>query len=1075
MKRILSLLFLLLPSLLFAQASDGPLYMRRPAISPDGQWIAFEYQGELFKVPAQGGTAIPLTSTDAYENYPVWSNDGSKIAFAADRHGNFDVYVMSAEGGRADRLTYHSARDIPYAFSNDDQNVLFGTARNDIYTSVRFPNRSLFMKLYRVPVNGGRSVMLNSAGTEYISMSSDGSTMIFQNRKGYESKERKHEHASVTPDIWTYNFETEEYNQLTDYNGSNLEPVWGEGDSYYFLTDRDGDLNVYKGRVGSSDFEQITDFDKNPVRSLSRANDGTLAFWQNGEIYTMAPDGDPQKVDITIQADFAQQTTRTLHVTNDEISEMAASPNGEEIAFVYRGDIFVTSTSGSTSKQLTNTPYQERMVTFGPEGRTIYYSVEDNFDWDINKITIAHDDEPYFYGSTVTNDEQVRATDEDEFQPVISPDGTKMAYLEDRNILKVYDMESDKTVTVIPRGINYSYSDGDQYYTWSPDSRWLLAQSNEKTFSRAEVDLIKADGSGERMNLTKNGFNDGRPKWALDGKAMLWMSSREGLRNLSRGGQGDVFATFFDKEAYDRFTLSEDELELKKKEAKQDSTDQEKTEEKEKEPEKLDLNLQNLEDRTERLTINSSMLSDFLMSDDGEKLFYLAKYQDNYDLWVTMPRTHTTKVLARLNARGGGSLAFDKDKTHLFVLAGGKITKVEVKSGDAQPLRINSQMTLDAAGERAYILGHAWQQVQDKLFDPDLQGVDWDYYYQNYKRFLPYLSNNYDFCNMLSEFLGELNVSHTGCRYSPDFENPDRTASLGLLYNVKQGGEGLVVKTILEGGPLDNADSEVQPNDVLQAIDGTEITGEFDWAKLLNNKTGAYTRLTFHRPESGKTWDEVIQPISRGQEQQLMYQRWLDTMDAMADSISNGTVGYVHVRGMNESSYRHVFGKVLGENFSKEALTVDTRFNGGGWLHDHLATFLNGVLYMKFAPQGKVVPGGESMNKWTKPSNVIMSESNYSDAFMFPFIYKQLDIGQLVGMPVPGTGTAVWWESQINPNLVFGIPMVASKATGADHFTENHQLEPDVKVRTPYSEILHGKDAQLEKAVKLLMEKTASN
>ncbi|MGH2643152.1 MAG: S41 family peptidase, partial [Chitinophagaceae bacterium] len=176
------------------------------------------------------------------------------------------------------------------------------------------------------------------------------------------------------------------------------------------------------------------------------------------------------------------------------------------------------------------------------------------------------------------------------------------------------------------------------------------------------------------------------------------------------------------------------------------------------------------------------------------------------------------------------------------------------------------------------------------------------------------------------------------------------------------------------------------------------------------------------------------------------------------------------VQAMNDPSFRTVINKVLGKNWNKKALIVDTRFNGGGWLHDYLATFLSGKLYLKFAPQGHIVPGGESMNRWDKPSCVLMSQSNYSDAFIFPYIYKGLGIGKLIGMPVPGTGTAVWWETQIDPQIIFGIPMIATEGIGQDHFTENHELEPDIKVPNPYNKILNGQDPQLAEGVKEMLK-----
>lgn len=1074
MKRYLFFLLLALPLLAVGRAGNDPMWVTHPAISPDGRWIAFEYKGDIFKVSATGGTAVPLTMTSAYDGYPVWSHNGKYIAFASDRHGNFDVYIMSSDGGTATRLTYNSAADIPSDFTVGDKNVIFGTSREDIYTSVRFPIPSLFMKLYRVPVAGGRSVMINSAGTQYARYNKNGSEIIFQDRKGYESEQRKHERASVTRDIWTYNFKTNQYTQLTHFQGNDMEPVWGDGDTYYYLSEQNSnDMNVFRASLSDPGQPvQLTHYKRNPVRGLSRSQTGVLCFKHDGAIYTLSSGQRPQKVNITIQADFAQHATQTLSVTNSHITEMDLSPNGKEVAFVYRGDIFATSVDGHTTKRLTDTPYQERMIEFSPDGRSIIYSVEKNGSWDIDKLHIANKSEPYFYASTVVDNTPVIATDKDEFQPRYSPDGKKIAYLEERNILKVYDTETHKTVTVIPKGVNYSYSDGDQYFEWSPDSKWILAQSNEGTFTRSEIDIMKADGSGERRDLTESGFDDFLPKWGMGGKMMAWVSNREGMKNLSRGSQGDVYAMFFSQKAFDRYNLSKEDFDLLKEEEKKDTT---KTKEDKKNKTKpLILDLNNLDSRTKRLTINSSLLSDFVLSKDGEKLFYLAKYERGYDLWQTEPRTHDTKILAHLNSRSGGSLAIDKDGKNIFVLAGGRISKVDISKGSVKPLSINANIDWNASGERAYILRHAWQQVRKKLFDPNLQGVDWKYYYDHYNSMLPSVNNDRDFCTLLSEMLGELDVSHTGCYFRPSPDNPDQTASLGMLYDETKGGNGLVVEDIITGGPMDNSTTEVKPGDILEKIDGEQITGSFDWARLLNHKAGVFTRLTFSDPHSQKTWDEVIKPISGGKERSLMYDRWVHIMQKMTDSLSHGQIGYVHVEAMNDPSYRTVFGKVLGKNFNKKALIVDTRFNGGGWLHDDLVTFLSGKLYMRFAPQGHIVPGGESMDKWDKPSCVLMSQSNYSDAFMFPYIYKELGIGKLIGMPVPGTGTAVWWERQIDPSLIFGIPMVASEGVGEQHFTENHQLEPDIKVDNPYNKVLNGEDPQLEAAVKEMLKETGS-
>lgn len=1067
----------------FQVHGQAPRWMQQPAISPDGQWIAFSYKGDLFKVSSTGGQAIPLTITSYYEGHPVWSHDGKTIAYASDRYGNFDVYVMPAEGGEGRRLTFHSAEDIPTDFTVDNQKVLFRTARNTPAKSVRFPSPRFFKMLYTVPVTGGRSLLFNAAGAEFAHYNKAGDHLLFMDCKGYESFERKHERASITRDIWLWHPKTDQYKQLTFFDGNDMEPVWGEDHIFYYLSEKNDDhLNVYKGSIdrAESSNQQLTHFKKDPVRSLSRSQNGILCFTQGGYIYTLREGEQAQKVAITLQADFAQQSQKTLQVGNKQISEMALSPNGKEVAFIYRGDLYATSTDGKTTKRLTNTPYQERMIEFSPDGRSIIYSVEKDGSWDIEAIHLTEKREPYFYVSTLTETMPIVATEKDEFQALYSPDGKKIAYLEERNIIKVKDLASGATVTILPQGINYSYSDGDQNFTWSPDSKWLLVESEENTITRNEILLISADGKGERKNITESGFGNYNPKWGLNGKAMLWESDRQGMRNPARGSQGDVYALFFDQAAFDRFNLSQKDFELKKELEKEEKKEKEKKEKENKKDkgksskkeEPLVLNTDHLESRTKRLTLNSSLLSDYVLSKDGEKLYYLAKTDEKYQLWETEPRTRKTKVLARLNANTGGSIAIDTAGKNIFVIAGGTISQVDVEKGEVKPLAINTQFNLNQDAERAYLLDHTYYQVIKKHYDPKLQGVDWDYYYQYHKQFLPHINNNYDFRTLLSEFLGELNVSHTGARYYPPSKGADQTASLGMFFREKEGGNGLIIDEIIKGGPMDKAKTKVRKGDRLMKIDGHVIDDTNDWAKYLNQRAGTFTRLTYTGP-GGKTWEEVIKPISLSEEQDLLYDRWVKTMQDMTDSLSGGRIGYVHIQGMNDPSFRTVINKVLGKNFDKEALVVDTRFNGGGWLHDHLVTFLGGKLYMQFGPQGHLTKGGESADKWNKPSVVLMSEGNYSDAFMFPYIYKYLNLGKLIGMPVPGTGTAVWWERQIDPTIVFGIPMIGTKGVKETHWTENHQLEPDIKIDNPYHKVLNGIDQQLQRSVDEMLKEVS--
>lgn len=1082
MKQLLILIFGIFSGII-VNAQTNPLWLRYPAISPDGNTIAFGYKGDIYTVSSQGGKATALTIHEAHDQMPVWSHDGKYLAFASNRAGNFDVYISPAKGGTPVRITYNSANDYPYDFSPDDKNVLFGSARNVGAANIRFYSPRLFQNLYTAPVTGGRAVLISGAGMENAHYNSKGTEIVFQDRKGYEDAFRKHHTSSVTRDLWIMNVKEENYKKITDFNGEDREPVWSKDDkTIYYLSERNGTQNLYAKSLASQSENQLTQFKDNPVRHLSISGNNTLCFTFDGEIYTLKNGEASKKLAVQIDNDGRMEVEKNVAL-NGEKTEFALSPNGKEIAFVTRGEIFVNSVEGKQTKRITNTPQQERMVKWSPDGRTLIYAAERNDNWDIYTATIERKEELYFYASTVINEKPLIASSAEEFQPMYSPDGKEIAYIENRNVLKVYNLDTKKSRTILPEGHNYSYSDGDWNFQWSPDKKWLICDDQRGYFFNNNTALIKADGTGEIIYPVNSGFGEGNAKWALNGKMLTWLNNREGRKSLANQGSRelDVYGVFFDQELYDRFKMSKDEYALLKDEEEKEKKDKALIDSMKAIVTKKDKpstkawspNLENLDNRKVRLTINSATISDYIVDSNGAKLYYLASFEKGYDVWVTELRTRETKILAKLEGTPSG-LELSNDGKYLFVTNDDDLVKIDAATGKTKDLDIKGEMVMNPAAERQYIFEHAWRQVKEKFYDPKLHGVDWNLYKKTYAKFLPYINNNFDFQELLSEILGELNASHTGGRYSPAMPEADNTATLGLLYDEKFSGKGLKVSEVISGGPLSRSAHKIKAGDVIEQINGISIENDTDWSKLLNRTTGNNILLTVFNPSTKSRFEETVKPISFGEEATLMYKRWVKKMSDMVDKLSNGQVGYVHVQGMNDPSYRNTFDEVMGKNLEKKALIVDTRFNGGGWLHDDLATFLSGKNYLKFSPQGNILKGGEPMFRWQKPSCVVMSESNYSDAFIFPYIYKQMGLGKLIGMPVPGTGTAVWWEKQIDPTLVFGIPMVGTIGKEG-RTTENLQVEPDVRVPLNYEDLLNGKDTQIEAAVKEMLKEIAAN
>lgn len=1052
-----------------AAATEAPLWLRNSAISPDGKTIAFTYKGDIYTVPAAGGTARQLTTNPAYDTKPLWSPDGSKIAFTSTREGSTDIYVMPSYGGTPRRITTNSGNETLRAWAGND--TVYFSAR--LMPDSKAAQGSFTDQIYKVStLNPGRPEMVVSWPMNAISINAAGD-ILFQDRKGFEDVRRKHEHSSGTADIWLLD-RNGTFKRQTFSNVQNQEPVWAPGGNEFFYISEDGNgtMNVHRRALNSDKATALTSLTNHPVRSLSAANDGTLAFSWNGELYTLVPGAtEPKKVDVSIIAD-AYRPDIIKRSSGNNGSSVSVSPDGDEVAFIHRGDVYVTSVKYKTTKQITNTPEQERNVDFAPDGRSLVYDSERGGLWQLFKATIADKDEKNFTYSTKINEELVYRSPDSlpAFQPAFSPDGKSIAFLENRTALRVIDADGKKKpVTALDGKFNYSYTDGDVSFEWSPDSRWLLADYiGIGGWNNTDIALVKADGT-EVVDLTESGYSDGGAHWAMGGKAIVWSTDRNGYRSHgSWGSQRDVYAMFLDPEAYDRFRMTEEEAALddeankdgKKDEKKdEDKEDKDKDKEKKKKVKPLEFDLANAKYRIVRLTPGAAWYGDYLLSNDGTKFYYLR----DGDLWVKDIRKGDTKVLTK----GAGYSNIEPDaKGENIYLDGWQLAKISLAGGDKKDIEFVAESDYSPAAEREYIFNHMHKQVKDKFYDPNLHGVDWDFYGREYRRFLPHIDNGYDFADMLSEILGELNASHTGGRYYGSGASRP-TANLGAFFDPAYTGDGLKVSEVINRGPLSTKKAGVKPGDIILAIDGKEIKAGADYFPLLNGRAGKRTRLTVKR-KGGKTEDIMVKPISSGTLSDLLYRRWVERNQAVVDSISGGRIGYVHIEGMDSPSFRTVFSELLGKYRNREAVVVDTRWNGGGWLHNDIALLLGGKEYVRFVPRGQYI-GSEPFTQWTKPSVMLVNESNYSDAHGTPYTYQTLGLGKVVGAPIPGTMTAVWWENQVDPSIIFGIPQVTSMDMQGN-VLENKQLNPDVIIYNNPAEVLEGNDAQLSGAVRTLLD-----
>lgn len=1049
-----------------AMAQSDPLWMRFPAISPDGKTVAFSYKGDIWTVPTNGGQARQITTNPAYDAYPVWSPDSRQIAFASSREGSMDIYVVGRDGGTPRRVTTDSGDEYPMAWRNDSTIMLKASIMPKA-TSIMFAN---FSQVYEVSDKGGRMRLFSDIPMEDISVGNDGA-LLYHDNKGYEDPFRKHHQSPICRDIWLY--KGGNYTKLTNFAGEDRTPVWGgDNNTYYYLSEEDGTFNVYKRRIGETGKTQLSHYKGNPVRFLTRSTDGTLCYAYDGAIYTLKEGSQPVRLNLSMVADDGSDKLQR-QVLRSGATEFAVSPSGKEIAFVVHGDVYVTSTDYTTTKRITDTPEQERNVNFSPDGRSLVYASERGGLWQIYQTSIVNKDEKQFTYATQLKEEQLVKSSLVDMQPAYSPDGKSVAYIEDRGALKAVDVKTKAVRQLMDGKFQYSYSDGDLWFQWSPDSKWLLSNYiGHGGWNNSDIALVPADGSQKITNLTNSGYNDNNGRWVLGGKAMLFMSDRAGYRSHgSWGAEDDAYIMFFDLDAYERFRMGKEERALYDEAHKKEKADttkkkkpliklgKKKKDDKKKDKAKtLKFDLANCRDRVIRLTVNSSHMADAILSPGGDTLYYQAKFEGGYDLWKHDLVENKTEIVMK---NVGYGLEADKDFKNLYVYNNG-IKQIDLAKNSQKGIDFEANFNYRPYEERAYIFNHVWQQVKDKFYDPKLHGVDWEGYKKTYAKFLPYINNNYDFRDMLSEMLGELNGSHTGARYYPEGATL-KTAALGLFFDNDYEGDGLKVEEVINRGPFAVRNTGVKKGCIIEAIDGQKITKGSDYTSLLDGKAGKMTRVSVFDPSRKKRFDVVVRAISRSAQADLLYRRWVDRNREMVDSLSNGTIGYVHVKAMDSESFRTVFSQLLSDSMrQKKAVIVDERHNGGGWLHDDLCTLLSGKQYAKFIAHGKYI-GYDPWNKWVKPSCVMICEDDYSNGHGFPAVYKTLGIGKLVGAPVAGTMTAVWWERMMN-GMIFGIPQVGNQAMDGTFF-ENKELKPDIEVYNTPADYETGNDEQLKAAV----------
>ena len=1061
-------LCLLVGSVLHAAAVEQmstPQWLRYPAISPDGRSIAFAAGGQLWLVDAQGGEAVPLTSSDFYSTRPVWSPDGKTLAFACKRNGNFDVFVTTLTGDTPRRLTYHSADDLPYAFSADGSTIYFGSSRLGSPETQLVGTYHGSQQLYTIPVAGGTAQLLLSTPAHDVAVSLDGKTLVYDTCPVYENEWRKGAVSDGTRDLWLYELATGKHRQLTRNRGEDRDGFFApDGKSIYYASEQNGSsFNVWQtGLEPGAVPRQITQHQGRPARFVSLAQDGTLVYAQDGAIWRRAAgDGQARPIEIRMrQSPLVSGAFATS--ANAYVSEIVTRPDGAEVAFVARGEIFVASTGSGLTRRITSTPAFEQHLRYSPDGRRLLYGSERGGVSEIFEVALP-EGRAGFTAPGGLEEKKLIASEVDLLFPTYSPDGNRIAYIDNRNSLKVWDRTTNTTTVPLPPGQIYSYIDGDLSYDWSPDGRFLLVTTGSIV---GDLDIALCDASGKKppVNLSQSGYANGRPTFLPGGQSLLWTSDRQGMRSPDgKGAQEDIFIAHLTQEAFDAFKLARSGAAVPAMAAAGET----KTKTSDWQPQ-----TEGILHRITRLTpVSLGGVLYMKAFPNGRELLVLTTNAMGQLLGYRVGLTSESFKQIFAKPLTAVSVSMDDRGEALYALSPAGIERISLADGSSRMIPYEAKLDYDPRGEMAWVFQHYWRLTKLKFYEPTMHGRDWQALRESYAKFLPGLQQWEDFSDLMGEMAGELNASHMGCYWQHQPPLADNTASLGIYEDNGYKGPGVRVKEVLVGGPCDLASKPIKPGAIISTLDGVPIQHIEHLHALLNRKSGTPIELSV-TTETGAVSRVIVTPVVIEAAKALADDHWVAQRRKMTTELSGGRLGYLYISEMNANNYQRAVDYIFGEGRDKEALVIDIRYNRGGNLHDQLATLFTGDVTADFYSRDGFHASRIPADRWGKPSILMANASSYSDGSIFPHLYQRLKIGPVVGARVPGTGTAVWWKELLNGSIKYGIPQIGAKDRQTGWF-ENSETVPDILVYNKPDDIAAGRDPQLEAAVQRLLQDQA--
>lgn len=1022
-------------------------FARFPAPSPDGRQIAFSWQGDLWIAPSEGGLARRLTVHPGYDYAPLWSPDGLKIAFTSDRYGNDDVFVLFLESGVIQRLTYFSGRDRVLGWLPDGSGVVFESRRDWEPYSVR-------RMAYVAPLNGGTPYRLWDVEGTPLALAPDGKRIAFVRRNGVWW--RKGYRGSAQGDLWLGTLGSKRFTRLTQTDTPDTWPMWSADErTLYFVSERDGTFNLYAMEIDSRRTRPLTRFQGDGVRFPQINARGTLITFEQGmDIWRLElPNGTPRPIPLLAPALDAHTNPIITRTFTGNVTEFEVAPEGKEVAFIVRGEVFVTRfPDGGATQNLSETVAAEAGLSWSKDGKRLYFAREVEGQFDLFCVFSSDTNEPRLRRTSQRQTERLTQTPESETSPQVSPDGKWLAFQRGNGNLVVMNLETREERTLVR-----SWNLGT--FVWSPDSRWLAFSMEDENYN-SDIYIVSREG-GEPVNVSRHPRNDYAPSWSADGRVLVFLSERD-TDTLN------VCHLYLRQTDYEKTRADRDDEEDERYDSPQKNAQ---AEQKKEEP-TVTIDFEEIHLRIRLVTRYPAGVQEAVVSPDGEQIAFRSAYQGQSDLYLIKwdgsdERRLTTGGLTPTAIR------WSKDGKTLYFLSRGRIQRIAVAGGSPQATRTKVRLTLNEPAERTYLYESAWRVLNETFYDPRFHGVDWQAVREKYRPYLPYAQTDRDFTTVVLMMLGELRSSHVSFSKAGAEEGTPsvNTGMLGVVFSNRRDGEGLLIEHVVPNTPAARKDVNLQPGERILAVNGTRLTPTTNLWRLLENTVGERVQLLVRQPD-GTERTVFLRPISLSAYDAARYQEWVRQNRRYVEKRSGGRIGYVHIQAMGEQSLREFERDLYAVASGKQALLIDVRFNGGG----RTADYLLGMLHV---PQHAYTIGrngkpGYPIDRlplvpWTKPIAVLCNERSFSNAEIFAHAIKTLKRGPLVGLPTAG-GVISTGQMTLMDGSRVSTPGRGWYTLDKHINMEGNGAQPDYLVEDLPEDLMENRDRQLDCALDLLLK-----